>query len=249
MPNHVTNIMTVKGPEESVAKLKAVWFRHQAPDGKTNPDLPDMCVDFNGILPMPDSLNIECGSTSSWAEDWLKLKDDWLLSGAEMEKLLITRRLKEHFSEHLNWETDTVGRLKEMVAGEPGLLSKIGLSQQYLEKIQHNLAIYGCPTWYEWCYCNWGTKWNAYHQYLSEWSDTSFCITFDTAWSPPAPVFCALTEAFPDVEMEILYIDEGGGFAGTYTASEGFLEDFPCDDKDFRSFAEEHFGWSFDYDE
>lgn len=82
---------------------------------------PDMCVDFNGILPMPGSLNIDCGSMSSWAEDWLKLKDDWLLSGEEMEKKLITRRLKEHFSEYVDWETDTVGRLKEVVAGEPGL--------------------------------------------------------------------------------------------------------------------------------
>lgn len=250
MPNHVTNIMTVNGSKESVDKLKSVWFRNQAPEcGKSNPDLPDVSVDFNGVLPMPDSLNIDCGSMSSWAMDWLNLKDDWLLSGEEMEKQLITQRLKEHFSEYVDWETDTVGRLKKAVAGLPGLLPKIGFDWQYLEKIQHNLTTYGCPTWYEWCQRHWGTKWNAYHQHLSEWTDTSFCISFDTAWSPPEPVFAALAEAFPDVEMEVRYIDEGGGFAGTYTASDGLLEDFPCDDDDFRSFAEEHFGWTFDDDD
>lgn len=248
MPNHVTNIVTVTGSVEAVAGLKSSWFRHEPSNGNCTPELPDMVVDFNGLLPMPESLNIECGSTSSLAEEWLAMKDDWLLSGKEMAGLWFADRLKEHTSAYLDWQTDTVGRLKEVAASEPGLLEKIGLDKQYLEKIRLNLAMYGCSTWYEWHIRNWGTKWNAYNQHLSEWSDTSIRVTFDTAWSPPEPVYAFIAENFPDIEMEVRYIDEGGGFAGTYHIADGVLSDFPCSDEEFRMFAGNHFGWEFDGD-
>lgn len=249
MPNHVTNIMTVNGPAEAVAELKATWFHAGSPDQKGNPELPDMVVDFNTLLPLPEGLDISCGSMSSSAEGWLKMKDDWLLSDEAFGKIWLASRLKEHFATLVDWQTDTVGCLKERVLSTPGLLEKIGFDRPYLEQIQRNIAVHGCPTWYEWCNRHWGTKWNAYHQYLNEWSDTSFSVTFDTAWSPPAPLFEILADAFPSVEMMVHYIDEGGGFAGTFTASDGLLEDFPCEDGDFKAFAEEHFGWTFDDDD
>lgn len=211
--------------------------------------LPDMVVDFNTLLPQPEGMDIEHGSMSSSAEDWLKMKDDWLLSDATFGKFWLASRLKEHFATLVDWQADTVGRLKERVMSTPGSLEKIGLNRPYLDQIQRNIAVHGCPTWYEWCNRHWGTKWNAYHQYLNEWSDTSFSVTFDTAWSPLEPLFEILAEAFPSVEMMVHYIDEGGGFAGTFIASDGLLEYFPCENGDFKAFAEEHFGWTFDDDD
>lgn len=73
MPNHVTNIMTVNGPAEAVAELKAAWFRAGIPDQKSSPELPDMVVDFNALLPQPEGMDIEHGSMSSSAEDWLTI--------------------------------------------------------------------------------------------------------------------------------------------------------------------------------
>ncbi|MFC5919694.1 hypothetical protein ACFPVS_02765 [Neisseria weixii] len=62
MPNHVTNIMTVNGPAEAVAELKAAWFHAGSPDQKSSPELPDMVVDFNALLPQPEGMDIEHGS-------------------------------------------------------------------------------------------------------------------------------------------------------------------------------------------
>ncbi len=133
--------------------------------------LPDMVVDFNTLLPQPEGMDIEHGSMSSSAEDWLKMKDDWLLSDATFGKFWLASRLKEHFATLVDWQADTVGRLKERVMSTPGSLEKIGLNRPYLDQIQRNIAVHGCPTWYEWRNRHWGTKWNAYHQYLNEWSD------------------------------------------------------------------------------
>lgn len=250
MPNHVTNIMTVSGPAEKMADLKAVWFNQEAPDGgKHSLDYPDVSVDFNRLMPMPEDLDIAAGSSVTAAMQWLTLKNDWLLSGKEMAERGYVSKLKEYTGELLDWQTDTVGRLKEVVAATPGLLEKIGLDRRYLEQIRNNINAYGAPTWYEWRRRKWGTKWNAYSQYLAEWSDTSFRILFDTAWTPPEPLFVLLSECFPELDMQVRYIDEGGGFAGTFTASGGVFDDAPCADCDFRDFAEEHFGWTFDDDD
>ena len=50
MPNHVTNVLTLHGePEQIRAMLEAIQYD----------DLGIGSVDFNKIIPMPESLNIE----------------------------------------------------------------------------------------------------------------------------------------------------------------------------------------------
>ena len=71
-------------------------------------------------------------------------------------------------------------------------------------------------------------------------------VEFDTAWSPPEPVFAAIVKAFPELHLEVRYIDEGGGFAGTFYGKDGCLYDEPCPDDDFKAFAREHFYWIYD---
>lgn len=77
--------------------------------------------------------------------------------------------------------------------------------------------------WYDWNRSNWGTKWNAYDHAPVERDDETLTFKFDTAWSPPTPVIDALAEQFPEVQIVHEFIDEGWGFAGsiTYTDGEG----------------------------
>jgi len=54
-----------------------------------------------------------------------------------------------------------------------------------------------------------GTKWNAYNQNLDH-LDEGYII-FDTAWSTAYPVWEAMTEQHPDVDITIYYADEDTG--------------------------------------
>lgn len=66
---------------------------------------------------------------------------------------------------------------------------------------------------YGWCISNWGTKWGAYH--VQEWDGKK--LTFDTAWSPPAPqVLGTLHKKFPDCDLQLEYFEGGCGFCGGY---------------------------------
>lgn len=56
MPNHVTNVLTLHGESDQIrAMLEAIQYD----------DLGIGSVDFNKIIPMPESLNIEAGSQTS----------------------------------------------------------------------------------------------------------------------------------------------------------------------------------------
>lgn len=56
MPNHVANVLTLHGePDQIRAMLEAIRYD----------DLGIGSVDFNKIIPMPESLNIEAGSQTS----------------------------------------------------------------------------------------------------------------------------------------------------------------------------------------
>lgn len=148
MPNHVTNIMTVTGPADKMAELKSVWFREGLPDSKSSADFPDVVVDFNGLLPMPKELDIVSGSMSSRALEWLKIlemQDTRLLSAQEIGKLWIKSDLEKHTDALVDWQTETVGRLKAVVATEAGLPEKIGFDRKYLEQIQHNSVLPSIP--------------------------------------------------------------------------------------------------------
>lgn len=71
--------------------------------------------------------------------------------------------------------------------------------------------------WYKWSLVNWGTKWNA--------SSTSYLedfISFQTAWSPPVPIYNALVKQHPELDFEFVYAEEQVAvYTGKYIASKG----------------------------
>ncbi|WP_315398681.1 hypothetical protein [Neisseria sicca] len=245
MPNHVTNQVSISGNAESLAKLKAVLFAPGTPDSSNDENV-GLVVDFNGLIPMPQSLDIEAGSLTSSMQKWIAIDKERPAAVLQAKYKALYDNLVKHAGGQINWKKDKVSDVEALFRQQPDLAAQCGINLDYGEQIRHNIELYGCPTWYEWSIRHWGTKWNAYHQHIGIFSDTEIYVEFDTAWSPPEPVFAAIVEAFPELQLEVRYIDEGGGFAGTFYGKDGCLYDEPCPDDDFKAFAREHFYWIYD---
>ena len=71
--------------------------------------------------------------------------------------------------------------------------------------------------WYNWRNTNWGTKWNAYNIEI-EWDEEyQECIEikFETAWSPPEPIYFKLDEIFGErISVNWFCRDESDNFCG-----------------------------------
>lgn len=83
---------------------------------------------------------------------------------------------------------------------------------------------FGTDNWYDWCVRNWGTKWNIV--YTSDFEEISIddmfseeqgelSYSFDTAWSPPEPIYHYLQDKFGNLDIDWEYVDEGWNFAGS----------------------------------
>lgn len=64
--------------------------------------------------------------------------------------------------------------------------------------------------WYGWSIDNWGTKWNAYQQ--SDLRTKENVLYFTTAWSCPIDLIKKLSWIFPEIELEIAWVDENLGY-------------------------------------
>lgn len=187
MPNHVENIIILKGDEKQIREML---------ESIKSDDYGLGTVDFNKIIPMPESLNIEAGSKT---DRGLKLYKEFI------GECLFDRK-----------ETDVLKISAEtLVESKKVYLSKrkdIDSAEWKLGKIAwNNIQNYGAPTWYEWSINNWGTKWNAYgYDENSDYSKNTD-LWFQTAWSAPHPVTQRLAEMYPDITFEHEWADEDLG--------------------------------------
>lgn len=91
------------------------------------------------------------------------------------------------------------------------------------------------PAWYEWCCKNWGTKWNACHTEVSREGE-AIRLFFNTAWSPPIPIFNEVARRFPNLKIEGEYIDEMYNFGGNILCQNGKVEFEDRSEEIWRSF-------------
>lgn len=187
MPNHVENIITLKGDEKRIREmLEAI----------KNDDFGLGTLDFNKIIPMPNSLNIEAGSRT---DKGLKAYRDFIdvyVFGRNAEDALnaIQNIPKEIEDAFLKQRTDV--KIDEWELGKTAW---------------NNIQNYGAPTWYEWSINNWGTKWNAYgYDENADYSGNEN-LWFQTAWSAPHPILQKLSEMYPDITFEHEWADEDLG--------------------------------------
>ncbi len=91
------------------------------------------------------------------------------------------------------------------------------------DKCAANIKKYGFADWYGWRIENWGTKWGIYS---AEWDND--VVLFQSAWSPANQIIQKLSLMFPSATFNLSYVDEGGGFVGTYDIENGNMKDFDC---------------------
>lgn len=253
MPNHVTNILHFSGEQKEIDRLMHyVQVKNEAYGS----------FDFNKVIPMPDSLNVESGGSQYDALDVY-----FSAINPDNEDMGVEKVSKETFDKYLKMAmTGRRFAFREINAKltyeKVCELSKVffkeadsGHRDYYVIKddifllgktVFENIREYGCADWYSWSCDKWGTKWNAY-DYVEQ--DPGSCeIRFNTAWSAPHPVIQKLSRMFPLVGIHHEWADEDfGNNCGyvDYFAGEGEPH-YKDNDKDHYKFAAEVLGYDED---
>lgn len=186
MPNHVTSILHFNCGAELQKRIYEAIKDDEAGIGS---------VDFNKLIPMPPSLDVESGSTSNHGLKVYQAFIEWYndkTSGENKDLLNIP-------SEYLNEYYNTI------LSEEDKEYWNIG------KTVFENIQKYGAPTWYEWRIRNWGTKWNAYDFGGIEPDTIPDSLSFNTAWSAPHKVIEKIAELYPEALITHEWADEDIG--------------------------------------
>lgn len=250
MPNYVTNVLTVNGPEERIKAFKQLTIIKDE-DNET-------VFDFNKICPMPESLNMVDGGNKDEAiiayltNNCEKELTDGIKATAEM--CGCTNMFDE------NYTTTVYQRVKETFAkkGKDALYSFSasgssdgGSCEMTLfdagKVYVNNVMLYGYPTWYDWRLNRWGTKWGAMNTCIDDEDDDYIRIIFDTAWSTPDLIIKQCGRLFPDLYFNCMFADEDfGSNTGEYEVNGDKFEQTVCFEsycKESQEFAAEILGF------
>jgi len=232
MPNHVQTNVTVTGEDKEVKRfVELVMSKEKSPYGE---DMVDY-FDFDKVIPMPESLNITSGSTTSNAIALIQAEQG---DFAEIDKISDYPWIQEKkpASSTLSLREFTIKEVKKNIDEKAMKEGQMALD---------NTEKYGCATWYDWKCQYWGTKWGAYDCHINEEADGLFTMAYNTAWSPATPIFDKLSEMFPALHFNMSFIDEGMGFAGRQEWMNGdFIEDM-YEGNDMYQFANDEFGGTY----
>lgn len=228
MPNWVQNEIIFENADD--AKFAAL-----IQELKLTTESEDQAFDFNKIIPMPESLDIESSSD-----------EDLAIAYFVTERLTIPleqTNLREliHNSFNDDWAAEVISRLQKRVDEEHDTesLDKLyAMGKQYMYNHEH----YGCYDWYHWRCRYWGTKWNACD---AEWGLDDGMLVFQTAWSAPFPIIEALAQKYPELEFTHRWADENiGNNCGQMWYSDGMGSDLTVEDE--RAFAMDVWGYTED---
>ena len=209
MPNYVTNIIEIHAKGKNLNSILNAIRRDGDELGS---------VDFNKLIPMPESLNLTKGSVTDAS----------------------VRAYISHLRDEIVNHPDRPGSLAEVkryvLAGEKVLTGSFGINtsvSQYMppseiakqaerhnmtaesflelgKKYLDNQLTYGSATWYDWCVDHWGCKWNTEEGCLLK-DGSENILKFDTAWSAPLPFMETLSKTFPDTKFFHRWADEDIG--------------------------------------
>jgi hypothetical protein len=196
MPNWVRNKVSFEGPSDKIESMLDS-IKSVNKNGDLN------FIDFDKIIPMPESLKIESGTSTDTGIALVKY-----LNGdcSELKKML-----------SYQWVTNAGIKTVEELFEDFKKRDNYNSTIEQGKKAIFNFENYGHNHWYSWSVDNWGTKWNA--------GDTSYnggVLEFETAWSTPEPVMIELSDMNPDITFTVEYADEDiGSNCGKYTLKGG----------------------------
>ena len=139
------------------------------------------------------------------------------IEATEIEGAQFLRRLESHLDD----DNGLFSFIKPIPTelDDPRTSSYGGDDAEEKDELRHKLVEkYGYSGWYDWCVDNWGTKWDARID-DSFLEDDVLTIYFDTAWSPPAPIYQELYEKFSMV-VTASFVEIGANYIGYYRSGE-----------------------------
>ena len=218
MPNHVTNRIIITGPREARLAFKRGFLKEIREKGSDGQEILSAEFDFERIVPMPDLIR----ATESSTDVAMGLV---LLGRVDISEsfFLPGKTLESEIAQYLSYPhvkaagvSDYAGLKAWIREVAPDCEEKARAAIRAKEKHGHS-------SWYSWSLDHWGTKWNAYHFRLIAEDDEHLDFSFDTAWSPPEPIFAALANRpeCADLSISIRSFDEGWLFAFAGVISRG----------------------------
>lgn len=206
MPNHVTTRMVVTGDMRNLRRFRKECIRLVSESGSEEQ------LDFNAILPMPKALKDApacCHNDIGYAA--------WY--GPERSSSIGTYGWMDVAS--FDWcKAKTREELQEK------LLKRDPKYKTAADVTKANMDKYGARSWYDWAIRHWGTKWNSYDfAWVSE-ERLRLEFVFETAWSPPIPVFGRMALFYPSLHFDIKSFDEGWNFAMVGEIQADFLNTY-----------------------
>ena len=210
MPNHVKNIIKLTGAQNEIDYIVNLITKTEEIDGETQ-----RIVDFNSLIPMPETLNVVSGGCS---DECLRLyisdvfcNDD--IYGTKLKKHLgvLQRYNNSKLFGKINITTECLYTLAEISDRCSKLLEQYRADRKripfdegpwfrttadviaYGEQIYNNIEKYNAKDWYDWRIEHWGTKWGSYN---NEQDIMPNCtkLKFETAWDIPYNFYVKLYE-------------------------------------------------------
>ena len=231
MPNYVANMIDFSNTDKAVFDRICAFMNTENDNSVED----GVLFDFNRLVPMPESLNIECGSNTEVGKDLAYIMDDGAFDERrqyDSARLLHLMETEGITSQNRPFFTGAEAKQFTQNTEIGRLLLQLGRTA-----IQ-NLEKYDAETWYDWRVSHWATKWNAAEVCIDADSQQ---IRFDTAWSFPEPIAYALAKKFPEVDFVWTYADEDYGHnAGCFekTGDEVFFDRYEnCSDAAYETYA------------
>lgn len=236
MPNHVTNRFTITGPRQARLGFKRAFLTETREPGPDGQEILSARFDFERIIPMPEVIR-GTESSSSVSTGLLVLGRPEIQTDG-----FGTESLEDKVACYLAYPWvkaaavhDYEGLKALLIERDPSCVAKAEIAIRAYEECGH-------ASWYSWSLANWGAKWNSYSFRLIAEDDDLLDFSIDTAWSPPEPIFAALTKRpeCANLKITVRCFDEGWMFACKGVIAEGHY--LLADVKPDPAFYEEVYG-------
>ena len=226
MPNHVTQVLNVEGPD-AFNRMRAYFtdFDETNDFGKRQQW---RGFDFGKIIPRPPCVDgvVENGA-DRYIPFLMKIDGAYLLweslRGAGWNQL--KERPLPPWAGFMSMRDGWMEKHLRHTFGDDPIDNAFRMIKCFAET--------GSKGWYDWSIASWGTKWNAYSSVTDpDGGGDSAHIKFNTAWCPPRPVLEALAKLEPTLAFDYVAVCEGHEF---YVIGEGrngifeLGEEQPCE--------------------